>query len=45
MVHIKLNFDPDLRTKMGVAARQKILKKYTAKKVVDAYLAVYERLM
>jgi len=41
---LELNFDSDLRARMGAAARQKVLDKYTADKIVGQYLEVYERL-
>ena len=41
---LELNDDKELRIKMGVAAREKILENYTADKVVCQYLEIYDRL-
>jgi glycosyltransferase involved in cell wall biosynthesis len=41
---LELIFDSDLRARMGAAARQKVLDKYAADKIVGQYLEVYERL-
>ena len=41
---LELNFDSELRARMGAAARQKVLDKYTAGNVVCQYTDVYERL-
>jgi N-acetyl-alpha-D-glucosaminyl L-malate synthase BshA len=41
---LQLNAEPTLRTRLGKAARETVLQRYTADKVVDQYLKIYENL-
>lgn len=39
---LELNADPELRRRIGEAARARVLERYTAEKVVGQYMEVYE---
>jgi glycosyltransferase involved in cell wall biosynthesis len=40
---LELNADPGLRRRLGETARERILERYTAEKVVGEYLEIYEK--
>ena len=39
---LDLNADPELRRRLGDAARETVLERYTAEKVVGQYMEIYE---
>ncbi len=39
---LELNADPELRRRIGEAARARVLERYTAEKVVGQYMEIYE---
>ena len=40
---LELNADPGLRRRLGETARERVLERYTAEKVVGQYLEIYEK--
>jgi len=39
---LELNSDPEMRRRLGEAARETVLERYTAEKIVGRYLEIYE---
>ena len=41
----KLAADPTLRVRMGVAGRERVREKFTRRKMAEAHIALYERIL
>ncbi|UCH57292.1 MAG: N-acetyl-alpha-D-glucosaminyl L-malate synthase BshA [Candidatus Bathyarchaeota archaeon] len=42
---LRLNSDPELRRRLGCAARETVLERYTSEKVVGQYMEIYEKVI